>query len=94
MEFKIEKFEKSIIKPYQEVKKYEVALFEYGDYDNWCHAIILNLTPQNNNKVLKINFAMSDGRVFDAYQFTNNGQAYLKIVGVAKELNKEESIEK
>ena len=92
MKYTIEKYKEPIVKSYKDVKKYEVARFEYGDYDNWCHAIILSLTPEDNNRTLKIEFATRDGRVMNAYSFMRNGDDYLEIVGEAKELTKEEDI--
>ena len=94
MKYKIEKFEKPISKSYKDVKKYEVARFEYGDYDNWCNAIILNLTPKDNNKLLEIEFALSDGRVMTAYSFMSKGDSSLDIIGTAKALEKEEDIQR
>ena len=94
MKYKIEKFEKTISKSYKDVKKYEVARFEYGDYDNWCNAIILKLTPKDNNKILEIEFALSDGRVMMAYSFMNKGDSILDIIGTAKELKKDDENQK
>lgn len=94
MKYKIERFNKPVIKPYQNVKKYDVALFEYGDYDNWVEAIILNITPQNEGKTLKIDFATTDGRVTECYEFTYGGRANFNIIGTAKEITKEQDIQK
>ena len=94
MKYKFEKFDKPITKAYQDVKKYDVALFEYGDYDNWAQAIILNLTPERDNKVLKIEFATFDGRTFEAYGFIDYGKHDFEIIGVAKEIKKEQDVQK
>lgn len=87
--YKIERFEKPIKKEYQDVKKYDVARFEYGDYDNWVDAIILNITPENE-RILKIEFAMIDGRVMDAYEFVHNNKSVFEIIGTATEIKKEQ----
>lgn len=90
MKYIIEKSEKIIKKPYQEVKKYDVVRFEYGDYNNWAEAIIINITPIEN-KMVKIEFEIEDGRFFVGYNFMTNGKCYFDIIGVAHEIKKEQS---
>ena len=94
MKYEIKKFKEPITKAYQEVKKYEVARFEFGDYDNWVNAIILNLTPERNNTVLKIEFTTSCGKEDVAYGFIYNGKHDFDIIGVAKEIKKEQDVQK
>ena len=93
MKYKIEKFEKPITKPYEEVKKYDVARFEYGDYDNWVNAIILNITKEKEN-TLKIECVTEYGRVFECYGFIYFGKHNFDIIGTATELTKEDGLTK
>ena len=83
--YKIEKNETTQRKLYQDVKKFDVARFEYGDYDNWANAIILELNVVKNGKVLEIKWCTVNGTEYVAYDFINNGKAYLDIIGVATE---------
>lgn len=89
MKYQIDKYGKPIKKAYHDVKKYDVARFEYGDYDNWVNAIILKLTPEKNNKVLKIEFVTASGQAMVAYGFIDNGKHDFDIIGTAKEITKE-----
>ena len=90
----IEKFEKSQKKSYKDVKMFDVARFEYGDYDNWVNAIMLELKPIKNNKILEIKFCTAHGQEFIAYDFIDNNEAYFTIIGKAIEIIKDEEINK
>ena len=93
MKYKIEKFEKPITKPYEEVKKYEDARLEYGDYDNWVTVVILNITKEKEN-TLKIECSSIDGRVFECYGFIYFGKHNFDIIGNATEIKKEDHMQK
>lgn len=94
MKFVIEKYQTPQKKDYMDIQKYEVARFEYGDYDNWADAIILDIKPIRNNTVLEIVFTTTYGRVDTAYGFLTNGHSYFNIIGKAKELDLNKDIQK
>ena len=88
--YKIEKFESPVVKSYKDVEKYDVARFEYGDYDNWVDAIILDIKVKlNENKVpieAEIHFAYSFGPEETCYSFASGGDIQFDIIGKAKKL--------
>lgn len=82
--FKIIKTEPKTLH-YTNVKKYDVALFEYGDYDNWVCAIILDieLVKMYNTEHLKIHFCYKSGQEDVCYASSNDFM--LEIIGHAVE---------
>ena len=88
MKYTIKKFLKPITKPFQDVKKFDVASFEYGDYDNWVEAIILNLTVEKDGTWLRMDCSTANGQTYIAYSHIYNGKCNLDIIGVAKEAEK------
>lgn len=95
MKYQIERFDKPIIKSYKDVKKYDIALMEYGDYDNWIPAVILEVTPYKDNKELKITFETLYGdQLLEAFGFIKFGEHDFKIIGKAKVITKDQDIQK
>lgn len=93
--YKINKFEQPQKKDYKDVQKYDVARFEYGDFDNWVDAIILDIkrdeTDFNGNPrtstVLAIHFAYEWGMEETCYSFDTD----LDIIGTAEKLEEEQT---
>ena len=103
MKYKIEKFDSSMMKSYKNLEKYDVARFEYGDYDNWVNAIVLDVkletknyssNPEKPNIVTHVvlDFASQDGRVQTCYSYLTNNDCIFEVVGKAMPL--EEKLDK
>jgi hypothetical protein len=93
--YEIERFEKTIQKHYKDVQKYDVARFEYGDYDNWVTAIIIEVKHEpmdfggGKHPVGIITFQTVWGEQITCYDNSREEHFYLDIVGKAVELKKE-----
>lgn len=81
---------------YTEVKPYDVARFEYGDYDNWVNAIILDIKIQETNyggpkpvTEAVIRFTTVYGQEETCYSNVYNGKVDFDIVGKAIKLKKD-----
>ena len=84
--YKINKYEEPKQKSYKDVKKYEVARFEYGDYDNWVNAIILDLKIENE-RCCKITFCTIIGMTEVCYSFLDsNKDCIFEIIGTAEKI--------
>lgn len=88
--YKIIKSETPEKKDYREVKPMDVARFEYGDYDNWVNAIILDIKIQETNyggpkpvKEAVIQFMDTYGRQQTCYENVYNDKVTLDIIGRA-----------
>lgn len=103
MKYKIEKFESPIMKSYKNLDKFDVARFEFGDYDNWVNAIVLNVrletknysaNPEKPNYVshIVLDFATQDGREETCYSSLTNNDCIFEVIGKAKAL--EEKLDK
>ena len=93
--YKIIKLDKPVVKSYKDVEKYDVARFEYGDFDNWVDAIILDINVKlNENKVpveAEIHFAYSFGPEETCYSFASGGDIKFDIIGKAEKLENDKS---
>ena len=93
--FEIIKYDKPIKKYYKDVEKYDVALFEYGDYDNWVNAIIKEVKHEDKTFGTTtvatgiITFLTVFGEEITCYDNSREEHFYLDIVGKAVELKKE-----
>ncbi|MBO5884891.1 MAG: hypothetical protein J6Q51_03750 [Clostridia bacterium] len=89
--FEIIKSGKIERKSFKDIQKYEVATFEYGDYDNWVNAILLDVKLEDMEQYGKglkrvvIRFACTDGREITCYDSTRTDDYYLDIIGYAVE---------
>lgn len=93
MKYKIEKFEKTIKKSYKDVKKYDVARFDYGDEGNTALGIILEI-KQLKPRLIEFTFADITGKEEVAYDYTYGNDSIFEIVGRAKELDKKEDLQR
>ena len=100
--YKVTKFETPIKKSYKEVEKYDIARFEYGDYDNWVDAIILDINIKEESfggskpvKVAEIHFAYTFGDYEETcYSNVYDDKLDFDIVGKAERIIKEKIEEK
>ena len=89
--YEIVKSGKTERKSIKDIQKYEVARFEYGDYDNWVNAIILDIKLEDASeyavglKRVVIHFASVDGSETTCYDSTRSDDYYLDIIGYATE---------
>ena len=91
--FEIIKNENSVYKNYKEIKKFEVVNMEFGDFDNFINAIILNISIEKeekypNNRIrslYKIDFCYANGMFETAYE-SSFTPLELKVIGYAKQL--------
>lgn len=81
---------------YRKVKPLDVARFEYGDYDNWVNAIILDIKIEEKNyggqrtvKNAVIHFTTTYGQEDTCYSSMYNGKLDFDIVGKAIKLKKD-----
>ena len=103
MKYKIEKLDNSIMKSYKNLEKFDVARLEFGDYDNWVNAIVLDArletknyssNPEKPNIVshVALDFAYQDGRTETCYSSLTNNDCIFEIIGKAHQL--EENLDK
>lgn len=83
-------------KDYTKVKPMDVARFEYGDFDNWVNAIILDIKVQETDyggpkpvKEAVIRFATTYGSEETCYSNIYNDKLDFDIVGKAVKLKKD-----
>ena len=77
---------------FKDIKKYDVARFEYGDYDNWVTAVILDINMNHrfsNPKFpsAEITFETLWGEKIVCY--SSSSETGLTIIGTAKIIQKE-----
>ena len=87
----IEKAPKTV--SYKDVKPLDIARFEYGDFDNWVNAIILDIKIQETDyggpkpvTEAVIRFANKWGDEDTCYSNVYNGKLDFEIVGRAVKL--------
>lgn len=81
---------------YTELKKYDVVNIEYGDFDCFVKAIVLDITiePSKGNPerdTIKLHFATQSGRENDAFDMIYTKGKYLfDLIGKAEICENEE----
>ena len=92
----IEKEPKTV--SYKDVKPLDVARFEYGDFDNWVNAIILDIKIQETDyggpkpvTEAVIHFTNRFGDEDTCYSNVYNGKLDFDIVGKAIKLKKQKT---
>lgn len=92
--YEINKFETPEKKSYKNLEKYDVLRFEFGDFDNWVTAIVLDSRIEEvqygSEKVkhLVIDFETVSGNKQTCYETVYDETYELDIVGKATELVK------
>ena len=96
--YKIEKYDAPIKKSYKDIEKYEVARFEYGDFDNWINAIILDVklveVDYGGGRLstrADIHFLNTFGDEDTCYSSVYNGDIDFDIIGKAVKLENEKT---
>lgn len=78
-------------KHYKDIKKYDVTRFEYGDFDNWVTAILLDVklekSPYNPNDYrVSIHFCYQNGEEETCYDMSRTKDYKMEIIGHAVEI--------
>ena len=97
--YEIKNLKNPVKKNISDVKKYDVTRFEFGDYDNWVNAVILdvkvetrNYGPNNDREVMIITFDTAYGYQDQAFSdVPKDGK--IEIVGKATPLTKTKTSE-
>ena len=88
--YKIVKFDKPVRKSYKDVEKYDVARFEYGDYDNWVDGIILDIKVRydenNNANLAEVHFTYTFGMDDTCFTEIRNDIIDFDFIGKAEKL--------
>ena len=91
--FKIVKNKKAVYKNYEDIKKFDVVEMQFGDFDNFINAIILDISIcdefkyANNYTSYKIKFCYDTGEIQNGF-INSSTPLELKVIGYAKLLRK------